>query len=68
MHELKLFFAPYLSSTETIKLNNYETITNLGVFIKSHIEILEHNSGKRLFMPYYERLQKVKQILIDKQK
>ena len=65
MNELERFFEPYMNSSMVIKLNQCSTILNLGNFLKSHFEVLRNNKGNRLFMPYYERLQQVKLILIE---
>jgi len=36
-----------------------ERINDLGMFTKSHIAILKYNAGKRVYLPYYERLYRV---------
>ena len=53
---LKKFFETYEFPNEPIRLDECSVITNQKEFVKSHIQVLEANSGKRLFRPYYDRL------------
>lgn len=57
--ELEEFFA-----TAEIKwLSDCERIKAANKFIKSHLEYLKSNSGNKAYMPYYDRLVKIKKIL-----
>ncbi len=38
-----------------IKLGTF-IIEDVELFVKTHILTLKHNSGKRTFLPYFERL------------
>ena len=42
-----------------IKLNKCETIIEPDKFIKSHIQLLKSNPGKKNLLPYYERLNQI---------
>ena len=61
--ELENYFAGIELTNYPVKLNEYSTITNCLLFIKSHIATVKANNGKRTFLPYLNRLQKLKQVL-----
>ena len=61
--ELENFFAEVSLPTYPINLNNSSTIVDCKLFIKSHIDCVKANSGKLVFMPYLERLYKLKSIV-----
>lgn len=48
---------------EYIQLSNVEKVTDVQKFVNSHISILRANSGKRTFLPYYNRLLALVKIL-----
>lgn len=48
---------------KTIELSKYEKINDVKLFVDSHIETLKFNTGNNRFLPYYERLLKLKNIL-----
>lgn len=62
LKDLKEFFASVELPTE-MRLSDYEYITDVQMFVASHINFLEHNSGNKRFMPYYKRLVKLKEKL-----
>lgn len=49
-----------------LQLNGHERIVNIPAFIDSHITALEANSGNRTFLPFYERLMRLYEILSEK--
>ena len=49
-----------------VRLSQCETITNMDKFINSHIEVLKSNSGNVAYLPFWERLIKLKGILTKK--
>ena len=49
-------------------VSHYEKITNVPGFIDSHITALEANPGNRTFMPFYDRLVRLHEILTEKAK
>ena len=57
----------YFSNTELpqqpVKLNVCSTITDCSKFIESHFATIKANNGKRLFLPFLNRLQELKQVL-----
>jgi len=56
LQNLKKFFETHEFSDEPIRLDKCSVITNQKEFVKSHIEVLEANSGKKLYRPYFDRL------------
>lgn len=58
--ELKEYFDSIdLKAIEVpFKLSKCEKIMNVELFVKSHIEYLTNNSGKRIYKGYYDRLYK----------
>jgi hypothetical protein len=61
--ELETFFDRVEPSKQPLILENNITITNCSVFIDSHLATVKANNGKRTFIPYLNRLQKLKQVL-----
>jgi hypothetical protein len=64
--ELENYFASIALPTQPIKFNSFGTITNCSLFIESHFSVLKANNGKRIFIPFLDRLKKLKQILLTK--
>jgi hypothetical protein len=60
--ELKQFFQQ-AELPETIRLSDGEMIDNVNLFVTSHISVLENNSGKVRYLPYYLRLLKLYELL-----
>ena len=60
---IETFFDDYKFDENVLKLNQYETITNLEEFVKTNITLLRANKGKIIYKPYYDRLLKVYQKL-----
>lgn len=61
--ELETYYTGIQLPTKSIKLNSYSTITNVSVFIKSHLAIIKANNWKRTFLPYLDRLKELKNYL-----
>lgn len=61
--DLEQFFNS-IDLPKEIRLSKWEYITNVPVFIESHLGYLKNNSGNIHFLPYYERLIELKEILI----
>ena len=49
----------------SVKLKNGGTIINLEKFIESHIATLQTYNGNKVFLPYLNRIQELKEILIN---
>lgn len=64
--ELENYFQSIILPNYPIKLNQAETIKNVSNFIDSHLATLKNNNGRKVFLPYLERLRKVKNYLISK--
>jgi hypothetical protein len=63
--ELKAYFES-VELPEQLRLNESEMINNVSKFIKSHLEMVFHNSDKKVFIPYLDRLEEVKTIIEKK--
>lgn len=63
--ELENYFASIELPTQPVKLNGCSTIKDCSLFIESHFATVKVNNGKRTFLPYLNRLQELKQILIN---
>ncbi|MBK7798505.1 MAG: hypothetical protein KA251_02545 [Saprospiraceae bacterium] len=61
--ELENYFAGIELPTQSIKLNQFCTITDYSLFVESHFAAVKANNGKRTFLPYLNRLQELKQVL-----
>lgn len=62
--ELENYFAGVTLPTQPLKLNQCSTILNVPLFIQSQFEAVNNNKNKRIFIPYLNRLQELKQTLI----
>ena len=62
--ELENYFAEITLPTQPVKLNRCSTVTNCSLFIESHFTTVKANNGKQTFLPYLNRLQELKQVLI----
>lgn len=62
--ELERFFKTAALPTVPVKLTPDSTITNVSLFIHSHLATVKANNGKRTFLPYLEKLRDLKQYLI----
>ena len=58
--ELGIYFKGTTLSTLPIKLSQCETITDIPKFIESHFAIVKANTGKRILLPYLNRLKDLK--------
>jgi len=61
--ELETYFSETQLPTEAIKLNQCSTILSTSLFIESHFATVKANNGNRTFLPYFNRLQELKQVL-----
>lgn len=62
--ELEHFFTIVKLPAPLVKLNQVETIIDVSKFIKSHLAIVKANNGKRIYLPYLNRLQELKKYII----
>ena len=53
------FFGNYDFKNNELELNHFTKITNLKNFVNTQISYLKANSGKKLFLPYFDRLNEV---------
>lgn len=58
--ELENFYKNATLPTKPIKLNDCETVTDAKQFIESHIATVRANNGNKYFLPYLNRLNKLK--------
>ena len=62
--ELEQWFSTInLSEYNGLKLKEYEKILDVPKFVDSHLACLKTNKGKEIFLPYYERLIELKNII-----
>jgi len=61
--ELEQFFTTTTIPPRQVRLNHYSTITNISLFVNSHLATVKANNGKPTFLPYLNRLQELKQHL-----
>lgn len=62
--ELENYYSNATLPTEPIQLNQCSRILDISKFIKSNLQMIKANNGNRTFLPYFNRLQDLKQILI----
>jgi hypothetical protein len=65
--ELENYFKGITLPTQSVKLNPFSTIVDVPQFIESHFENVKANNGKRTFLPYLQRLQGLKEMMIKQQ-
>ena len=53
------YFKSVEFTDDHIELDECSTITNIQKFYESHLSILKANSGKKIVMPYYNRILKL---------
>ena len=53
------FFDNYDFKNNELELNHFTKITDLKTFVNTHVSYLKSNSGKRIFLPYFNRLNDV---------
>tara|TARA_R110000822_G_scaffold172533_2_gene312179 strand:+ start:188 stop:391 length:204 start_codon:yes stop_codon:yes gene_type:complete len=53
------FFDNYDFKNNELELNHFTKITGLKTFVNTHVSYLKANSGKRIFLPYFNRLNDV---------
>jgi hypothetical protein len=61
--DLETFFSSIELPNEPIKINKHSTITNVPLFIESHLQIVKANNGINTFLPYLNRLRELKNYL-----
>jgi len=59
VEEMEAFFKDVDFTDDIIELNECTNVINLKKFVTSHLEALKANKGKRIFLPYYNRLVQV---------
>jgi hypothetical protein len=63
IQDLEQFFKSVKLPTEPVKLNQCEMITDIPLFIKSHLGIVNGQNGNLRYVSYLERLHELKKIL-----
>ena len=63
--ELEKFFNKNPLPAQAIKLSGCSTIIDCRMFIRTNIATVIANNGKRIYLPYLQRLQLLKQVLTD---
>jgi hypothetical protein len=60
---LESFFTSLKAPDTDIKINKGSTILDLKKITESHLIVIKANNGKKLFLPYLERLEKVREVI-----
>jgi hypothetical protein len=58
--ELESYFLNAQNLNSPIELNKGAKIISVPQFIESHLRIVKYNNGKKVFIPYLNRLQELK--------
>lgn len=61
--ELEKYFAAVELPTHPVRLNECSIITNVPLFIESHLSTAKANNGRNTYLPYLNRLQALRQII-----
>lgn len=68
LDKIELFFKDYKYTGEPLQISNSEININGKEFVCVNIAYLRANSGNKLYLPYFDRLEKVYNICVIKQK
>ena len=58
--DIQAYFSSITQLPQTLPYNDYVTITDVSLFVKSHISYIVNNPTKISFKPYLERLKVLK--------
>lgn len=61
--ELGTYFKTATLPTDSVRMNQFSTITDVCLFVHSHLSIVQANNGNKTFLPYLDRLKELKQYL-----
>ena len=64
LDKIELFFKEYKYTNEHLQISNCEIIVNLKEFVGVNIKYLIANSGNKLYLPYFDRLNNVYNICV----
>lgn len=62
--ELKRFFENITIASKPVKLNQSTIIINCQTFIENHLATVKANNGKETFIPYLNRLKRLRELFI----
>ncbi|MEM6320634.1 MAG: hypothetical protein AAF960_23395 [Bacteroidota bacterium] len=62
IEQLEQYFSS-IELPESLELAPFATITDLQRFVKAHLSTVRRQNGKRVFLPYLERLVRVAELL-----
>ena len=63
IEELEAFFHDAELPSEPIRLDACTVITNVSLFIESHLSYVKAHDGNDRYMPYLDRLRELKRVL-----
>ena len=66
IEQLQIFFDNMIIVDSPVRLNQCSVITDLPLFIHSHMDIIRANNGIETYAPYHQRLLLLKEILSPK--
>lgn len=55
-----------LDIPKQLKLDDCTMITDTKMFVDNHVSVLQNNSGKQRYKPYYDRLLKFYKVVSNK--
>ena len=61
--ELEHYFETAILPAVPVQLNQCSTITDVYLFVRSHLATVKANNSNRTFLPYVNRLQELKEII-----
>jgi hypothetical protein len=68
IEDLELFFREAELPSEPIRMDECTVITDVSLFINSHLSYVRAQNGNDRYLPYLERLQELKKNLTNKSK
>ena len=63
LNTIEKFFEDFDFNGRKVTISQCEKVIDCKKFVETNIRILKNNSGNKLFLPYYERINKLYLIL-----
>lgn len=64
IEKLEDYFVSIRLPKEPIWLNRHSLIADCSVFVPNHLEVVKSNNGRIAYLPYLNRLKKIKEVLM----
>lgn len=62
IREIEKFFSTH-ETPGRVRLNSWSLIVNVDLFLSSHLCMVKHHNGNKVYLPYLERLFELKKII-----